>query len=117
MKVKCRHCGAIVELNKDVKMGTKTIDEKNKVTVAYAECPKCDSKIYFQLNNEYTLHVVERLAKRLNKIEKDKAENKEPNTRLYEEASGDVFKLKFIRTLIEKKYKNEVQIAEVIKDV
>lgn len=117
MKVKCRHCSTVVELNKDIKMGTRTIDEKNQVVVAYAECPECKNEIYFQLNNEYTLYVTERLAKRLNKIEKDKAENKKPNTRLYEEASADVFKLKFIRMLLEKRYRDEIQIAEVIKDV
>lgn len=116
MKARCSHCGAVVTIDgsKDVKQ--KTIDEKTGVIATYAECPECNGEVYFQVYNMYTIDLAKKLNKQIRKVAELKAQKKF-NAALYKETNKNIQKLKFTQSFLEDKYKDKLQIAEVVKDV
>lgn len=116
MKVRCSHCGAVITIDgsKDIKQ--KTIDEKAGVIAAYAECPECKGEVCFQVDNIYTINLANKLNKQIRKVAELKAQKKF-DAALYKETNKNIQKLKFTQSFLEDKYKDKLQIAEVVKDV
>ena len=116
MKVRCSHCGAVVTIDGSKDVEQKTIDEKAEVIATYAECPECNGEVCFQVDNMYTIDLANKLNKQIKKVAELKAQKKF-NAALYKETNKNIQKLKFTQSFLEDKYKDKLQIAEVVKDV
>lgn len=116
MKVRCSHCGAVVTIDGSKEVEQKTIDEKAGVIATYAECPECNGEVCFQVDNMYTIDLAKKLNKQVRKVAELKAQKKF-NAALYKETNKNIQKLKFTQSFLEDKYKDKLQIAEVVKDV
>ena len=116
MKVRCSHCGAVVTIDGSKDIEQKTIDERVGVIATYAECPECNGEVCFQVDNVYTIELARKLDKQVRKVAELKAQKKF-NAALYKETSRNIQKLKFTQAFLENKYKDQLQIAEVVKDV
>lgn len=116
MKVRCSHCGAVVTIDGSKEVEQKIIDEKAGVIAIYAECPECNGEVCFQVDNMYTIDLAKKLNKQIKKVVELKAQKKF-NAALYKETNKNIQKLKFTQSFLEDKYKDKLQIAEVVKDV
>lgn len=114
MKVRCGKCSGVVYTD-CLEVKQEILDEKKGDSALYVECPECESKIYIEVNNAYTIMLNKKLLKLTKKMERLRHAKKFSNS-VYKEAMLTIKKLKVTQAFLMNRYKGKIELAEVVRD-
>lgn len=114
MKVRCSKCSGVVYTD-CLEVKQEILDEKKGDSALYVECPGCESKVYIEVDNAYTITLNKKLLKLTKKMERLRQAEKFSSS-VYKEAMLTIKKLKTTQAFLMNRYKGRIEFAEVVKD-